>query len=82
MTSHEQVLERRMAAETVKLRVEGMGCDGCVAAVDEALRKLPGVARVRVELAAGTAEVELARPADLAPLLAAIDRAGYDARVA
>jgi copper chaperone CopZ len=71
-----------MAVETVRLRIEGMGCDGCVAAVDDALRTLPGVTRVDVDLAAGTAEVELERPADPAPLLAAIAGAGYDAAVA
>ena len=71
-----------MATETVKLRIEGMGCDGCVAAVDEALRKLPGVSQVRVDLAAGTAEVEAERSIDRAALVAAVDGAGYDARIA
>ena len=71
-----------MTAETVRLRIEGMGCDGCVAAVDEALRKVPGVRRVTVDLAAGRAEVEVEAPADTAPLLAAVERAGYDAAIA
>ena len=71
-----------MTAEKVRLRIEGMGCDGCVAAVDEALRKVPGVRRVTVDLAAGAAEVELQPPADTAPLLAAVDHAGYAASLA
>ena len=71
-----------MAAETVRLVIEGMGCDGCVAAVDEALRKVPGVRRVRVDLAAGSAEVEAEAPVAAAPLVEAVDRAGYDAKVA
>ena len=71
-----------MATETLRLRIEGMGCDGCVAAVDEALRALPGVSRVRIDLAAGTAEVEVERPIDRAALVAAVDGAGYDAAIA
>ena len=71
-----------MAGEIVRLRVEGMGCDGCVAAVTEALRQVEGVQRVRVMLDAGTAEVEAAAPVDTAKLLAAVDRAGYDAALA
>lgn len=70
-----------MTAETVRLRIEGMGCDGCVAAVDEALRKVPGVRRVTVDLAAGRAEVEVQPPAYTEPLLAAVERAGYDATI-
>ena len=71
-----------MTAETVRLRIEGMGCDGCVAAVDEALRKVPGVRRVTVDLAAGRAEVEVQAPANTEPLLSAAERAGYDAAIA
>lgn len=71
-----------MAGEIVRLRVDGMGCEGCVAAVTEALRQVPGVQRVKVELAAGTAEVEAVPPVDAAWLLAAVDRAGYDATLA
>jgi Cu+-exporting ATPase len=71
-----------MTVETVRLKIEGMGCDGCVTAVDEALRKVPGVRRVSVDLAAGSAEVDLDGPSDRAPLLAAVDDAGYDAALA
>ena len=71
-----------MAGEIVRLRIEGMGCDGCVAAVSEALGQVPGVHRVSVELEAGSAEVEIAPPADAALLVAAVERAGYDAAVA
>jgi copper chaperone CopZ len=71
-----------MAGEIVRLRIEGMGCDGCVAAVSEALRQVPGVRRVSVELEAGSAEVEIAPPAGAALLVAAVERAGYDAAVA
>ncbi|MFL5338294.1 MAG: heavy-metal-associated domain-containing protein [Geminicoccaceae bacterium] len=71
-----------MAGDIVRLRIEGMGCGSCVAAVTEALRQVHGVRRVSVELEAGSAEVEAAPPADAALLLAAVDRAGYDAALA
>ena len=71
-----------MTADTVRLHIEGMGCDGCVAAVNETLRRVPGVRRVNVDLARGSADVELERPMDSAPLLAAVDRAGYVASLA
>lgn len=68
-----------MAMETVRLRIEGMGCEGCVATVREALAALPGVRRVAVALDQGTAEVEAESPADRGVLVAAIEAAGYDA---
>jgi copper chaperone CopZ len=71
-----------MATETVTLRVEGMGCEGCVAAVQEALNGLPGVQRVKVVLEQGLAEVDAEAPADRKAMIAAIERAGYDAAAA
>ena len=68
-----------MATETVILRVEGMGCEGCVTAVHEALSGLPGVRRVAVALDKGLAEVKAETPADRKAMIAAIDQAGYDA---
>ena len=67
--------------QTVRLRIDGMGCEGCVATVDAALRKVPGVRRVTVDRAAGTAEVEVESPVDTASLVAAVERAGYDAMI-
>jgi copper chaperone CopZ len=64
---------------TVRLRVEGMGCEGCVAAVRQALADVPGVTRVQVDLASGTAEVDAAPTATLQDLTAALDAAGYGA---
>ncbi len=39
--------------------INGMNCGHCSASVEKALRALPGVADVRVDLAAKTAVVEL-----------------------
>lgn len=58
--------------------VEGMMCGHCVAAVDAAVRGLPGVIDVAVDLDSGTAAVR----GDAAPeaVIEAIRGAGYEAR--
>ena len=62
------------------LQVEGMTCAGCVARVEDALNRVPGVSKVSVNLATEKAVVELvpqqAAPSDLAR---ALDQAGYAA---
>ena len=68
-----------MATETVRLRIEGMGCDGCVTAVHDALSRLPGVREVTVALEQGAAVVEAEAPADRQAMVTAVDHAGYEA---
>ncbi|MHB8494144.1 MAG: heavy-metal-associated domain-containing protein [Casimicrobiaceae bacterium] len=65
--------------ETVKLDVQGMTCQGCVASVTRVLRAVPGVADAAVTLQPGAATVTF-DPArtDVAALGAAIRDAGYD----
>lgn len=75
MTEHEP-------SRTVSLRVEGMGCEACVATVRQALLSVPGVKAARVDLAQGKAEVEAAPTTPDAALQAAVDRAGYAAALA
>lgn len=60
--------------------IEGMTCGGCVRAVENALKRVDGVEAIAVDLATGRASVTttVATPA---ALLAAIEDAGYDARV-
>ena len=43
--------------ETVKLDVQGMTCQGCVASVTRVLRAVPGVADAAVTLQPGAATV-------------------------
>lgn len=60
----------------IELKIEGMTCPHCVAAVREALAEVPGVTRVvDVDLASGQASVE--GEAALANLVAAVEAAGY-----
>lgn len=74
---------------TVQLAVRGMTCAACVARVERALKKVPGVAQAQVNFATEMATVAWAsEAAALAPptanteaLLAAIERAGYHAQI-
>ena len=58
------------------LPIEGMTCASCVARVERALARVPGVAHVSVNLATESATVA-ASGADAAALEAAIEKAGY-----
>ncbi len=61
--------------------VGGMTCASCVGRVERALRKLPGVLEAEVNLATEQAHVRLAAGGqDAAGVLAAIVKAGYEAR--
>jgi copper chaperone len=60
-----------------ELRIDGMTCGHCVAAVKKALEKVPGVTAAHVELEAGRAQVE--GDPSLAALLAAVQDEGYQA---
>ena len=66
-------------AGTVNLKITGMTCGGCVRGVTGALKGVPGVKAVEVDLRAGTAHVEGA--ADPAALIAAVEEEGYKAEV-
>ena len=59
------------------LAITGMTCNGCAAAVTRVLSRVPGVAKVEVDLAGARAAV--AGTADPQDLLRAIAAAGYGA---
>ena len=68
--------------QTWSLQIQGMTCASCVGRVEKALLKVPGVVGASINLATETAEVTLDGSADgsgVAPLLAAVARAGYTA---
>jgi Cu+-exporting ATPase len=71
-----------VATATLRLALEGMSCASCVARIERALAALPGVLAVSVNLATEVATVEVIEGA-VAPaaLRAAIERAGYQARL-
>ena len=62
---------------TTELKISGMNCPHCVAAVTQALAAVPGVDDVAVDLQTGVARVDGA--ADTDALIAAVVAAGYAA---
>ncbi|MDR0225569.1 MAG: heavy metal translocating P-type ATPase [Burkholderiaceae bacterium] len=64
----------------VELEVEGMTCASCVGRVERALKKVPGVQSASVNLATERAQVQWAGAGDVAALVAAVQKAGYEAR--
>ena len=61
------------------LLVDGMTCDHCKKAVEQALQGVAGVDRVAVSLADNKAEVE--GSADPQLLIAAVEEEGFQARL-
>jgi len=59
------------------LHIEGMSCASCVGRVEKALKALPGVDQVSVNLATETARVESAVALDFDALRQAVEQAGY-----
>ena len=64
---------------TTELTVNGMTCGHCETAVKNALKSVPGVQDVRVDLQGGTASVQ--GEADPQALIAAVTEEGYGAQV-
>lgn len=60
------------------LKIEGMTCGHCSAAVKRALEQVEGVVSVQVDLEAGHATVE--GSPEFAALLAAVQEEGYSAQ--
>ena len=69
-----------MSTEQI-LKIDGMTCASCVARVEKALAKVPGVVSAEVNLATERAQVRVASPAVREALLAAVEGAGYEARL-
>jgi len=57
-------------------RVQGMTCGGCAKHVEKALRSVPGVTEVAVDMAKGTATV--GGTASFEAMTASVEAAGYD----
>ena len=67
----------------IKLRVSGMTCSHCQAKVEKALKGTAGVYSAVVDLRSGEAEIDFEDDrATPGQLVAAVERAGYGARLA
>ena len=61
-----------------EIKVKGMSCGHCAAAVTKALQSLPGVAEVQVDLASGRVTFQSAAPVAPEELARVIKAAGYE----
>ncbi|MFZ5958907.1 heavy metal translocating P-type ATPase [Pseudomonas knackmussii] len=71
----------QVPSHTLELGIEGMTCASCVGRVERALKKVPGVRDASVNLASERAHLDLLGAVDPAILIAAVDKAGYHARL-
>ncbi|MGF6694521.1 Cu+-exporting ATPase [Metapseudomonas resinovorans] len=69
----------RVPAQRLELAIGGMTCASCVGRVERALRKVPGVAEVTVNLASERAHLQLFGQPDNERLIQAVEAAGYSA---
>ena len=63
---------------TTTYEIQGMTCGHCVASVSDALRTLPGVDDVNVDLDSGTATVTSESALDSHAVRSAVAEAGYE----
>lgn len=68
------------AEREVILDIDGMTCASCVDRLERVLKRQPSVSEARVSLVTRTATVLCAAP-DPSPLIKAVERAGYGARL-
>ncbi|MCO5131583.1 MAG: heavy metal translocating P-type ATPase [Xanthobacteraceae bacterium] len=61
----------------ISFPIEGMTCASCVGRVEKALKAVPGVETVSVNLATERASVTTTAPVDRATLVAAVENVGY-----
>ena len=67
-------------AEKAKLRVSGMTCASCVASIENAVKKLPGIKEISVNLMTETAVVEYdPNSVNVDEVAKQIEEIGYDA---
>ena len=79
----EAATERREGTRRVVVPVQGMTCAACVARVERAIRRLPGVVDARVNLASARAGLELAPDGpSLEAIARAVEEAGYQVPLA
>lgn len=67
-----------VADAATELSIDGMTCASCVSRVEKALKAVPGVKVANVNLA--TERATITGTANVVALIAAIDKAGYDAK--
>jgi copper chaperone len=61
-----------------EIRVKGMSCSHCVAAMTKAMQSLPGVSNVRVDLSSGRVNYDRAAPIPQEDLARVVRAAGFE----
>lgn len=61
-----------------RMSIEGMSCGHCVKHIEEALKEVPGVGCVQVDLQEKSAVVEVNETVNDATLKEAVEEVGYD----
>ena len=61
-----------------QIKIRGMSCNHCVAAVTKALNEIEGIQEVKVDLSKGEATFEEVRPVDMGIVRDAVKKAGYE----
>ena len=61
-----------------EIKVKGMSCAHCVAAMTKAMASLPGVSQVQVDLADGRVSYECAAPIPVEDLERVVKAAGFE----
>ncbi|HTO17527.1 MAG TPA: heavy metal translocating P-type ATPase [Pseudomonas sp.] len=69
----------QVPARSLELAITGMTCASCAGRVERALRKVPGVRAATINLAGERAHVQLVGEVRDAVLIAAVEKAGYQA---
>lgn len=72
-----QTVPIKKGGARVTLAIEGMSCASCVARIEKAIRAVPGVADVAVNLATERADVGFDGTLDVEAVAAAVRKAGY-----
>ena len=67
---------------TYELKVDGMSCGHCTAAVETSLKKIEGVVEAQASLESGYVSIETSAEVAVETLLAAVREAGYSAEPA
>jgi len=63
---------------TTTIHIRGMSCNHCVQAVTKALRDLPGLKNIEINLRSGTAVLQHLGTLDMNAVRDKIEKAGYE----
>ena len=63
--------------KSITLHIQNMSCAACANRVDTAIRAVPGVGDVAVNLATESASIDIGEPARMSALADSLDHAGY-----